>query len=198
MMNVSKQVNMPRYGEVWFADLGVPVGCEQGGKRPVIIVSNDKYNRYSSCVNIVPLTSKDKAKIPTHVEIEDSCLESVSIALVEKYRDIDKARLIKMVGRVNKEIMVEISKAIEIQANMQREFSENKAFEMLSQIKSITRAIKVTGNNNELLSVKEYLIKEYKAYCDRYYVDYRVVAGKYASNSKKVEQNACKIQANAL
>ncbi len=50
---------MVRYGDVWFADLGIPVGSEQGGKRPVLIVSNDKYNRYSSCVNIVPLTSKD-------------------------------------------------------------------------------------------------------------------------------------------
>jgi len=30
-----------RRGEVWFADLGHPIGHEQSGRRPVVVVSSD-------------------------------------------------------------------------------------------------------------------------------------------------------------
>jgi len=188
---------MVRYGDVWFADLGIPVGSEQGGKRPVLIVSNDKYNRYSSCVNIVPLTSKDKVKIPTHVEIDDPCLEAVSIALIEKYRDIDKRRLTRMVGRVNREIMIEVSRAIEIQANLRKDFSKKKAFEMLYHIYKLNTITEIE-TNDAITMAKNYLIREFKDYCVSFCMDCQVVLKEYKNNSQKINKNSCEIYSNVI
>ena len=38
---------MIRRGDVYYADLSPVVGSEQGGVRPVVVVQNDKGNRYS-------------------------------------------------------------------------------------------------------------------------------------------------------
>ncbi len=45
------------YGDVVWVDLGEVCGSEQGGRRPAIIVSNDKNNLHSPIVHIVPITS---------------------------------------------------------------------------------------------------------------------------------------------
>lgn len=37
---------MIRRGDVYYADLSPVVGSEQGGVRPVVIIQNDKGNRY--------------------------------------------------------------------------------------------------------------------------------------------------------
>lgn len=45
-------------GELWWADLPEPVGSEPGYRRPVLIVSDDNFNRSAiRTVLIVPLTS---------------------------------------------------------------------------------------------------------------------------------------------
>ena len=48
----------PRFLEIWMADLGDRGGSVQSGRRPVLIVSNDKNNVYSSVVNVMPMTTK--------------------------------------------------------------------------------------------------------------------------------------------
>ena len=45
-------------GDVWWADLGEPVGSEPGFRRPVIVVQGDSFNRSAlRTVVTVPLTS---------------------------------------------------------------------------------------------------------------------------------------------
>ena len=41
---------MIRRGDVYYADLSPVVGSEQGGVRPVVVVQNDKGNRYSKTI----------------------------------------------------------------------------------------------------------------------------------------------------
>ena len=51
----SRQNNLiVKRGDVFYADL-VGCGSVQGGMRPVIIISNDKNNRFSSVVQILSL-----------------------------------------------------------------------------------------------------------------------------------------------
>ena len=60
-----------RRGDIFYADLRPVVGSEQGGVRPVLIIQNDVGNRHSPTVICAAITSKmNKAKLPTHVEIE--------------------------------------------------------------------------------------------------------------------------------
>ncbi len=44
-------------GEVYFIDLDPVVGREQGGRRPVVVVSNDQLNRQPLTVLVVPGTT---------------------------------------------------------------------------------------------------------------------------------------------
>ena len=60
-------------GDVYYADLRPVVGSEQGGVRPVLIIQNDIGNRHSPTLICAAITSRmNKAKLPTHIEIEAS------------------------------------------------------------------------------------------------------------------------------
>ena len=57
---------MIRRGDVYYADLSPVVGSEQGGVRPVVVVQNDKGNRYSKTIIVAPISKKmSKPPIPT-------------------------------------------------------------------------------------------------------------------------------------
>jgi mRNA interferase MazF len=101
-------------GEIWYADLESNNSRVQGGKRPVIIVSNDQCNKYSPVITVVALTSNlSKMKLPTHVLISERFgLRSDSVALCEQPRSIDKSTLLSKVGDVDTKIMISIEKAI--------------------------------------------------------------------------------------
>lgn len=106
-------------GDIWMADLRIgTIGSEQGEVRPVLVVQNDVGNKFSPTVTVVPLTSRTKTNLPTHVEINDSCLPVLSTALVEQIRTIDKQRLIKHMGKLNENVMNKINKAIVIQMGL--------------------------------------------------------------------------------
>ncbi|HHV98179.1 MAG TPA: type II toxin-antitoxin system PemK/MazF family toxin [Clostridiaceae bacterium] len=106
-------------GDIWIADLGTnTIGSEQGKIRPVLVVQNNAGNNYSPTVTIVPLTSRKKKKLPTHVEIDDLYLPKPSIALAEQITTIDKSKLRKYIGEINSDIMNKIDYAIAIQMNL--------------------------------------------------------------------------------
>ena len=87
-------------GDVYYADLRPVVGSEQGGVRPVLIIQNDIGNRHSPTVICAAITSRmNKAKLPTHVEIDARKYQIVknSVVLLEQIRTIDKLRLKELV-----------------------------------------------------------------------------------------------------
>lgn len=100
-------------GDIYYADLSPVVGSEQGGYRPVLILQNNKGNKFSTTVIVAPISSKvQKNKIPTHVLIESDQLERKSIVLLEQIRTIDKKRIFDKVGSVSAEKMALINEAI--------------------------------------------------------------------------------------
>ncbi len=104
-------------GDVYYADLNPVVGSEQGGIRPVLVIQNNIGNKYSPTVIIAAITSKiDKAKLPTHVEIEgNNCkLDRDSVILLEQIRTIDKKRLKRHVTHLGHKIVNQVDKALEI------------------------------------------------------------------------------------
>ena len=60
-------------GDIYYANLNPVIGSEQGGTRPVLIISNDVGNKHSPTVIVAPITSRihTKAKLPTHTLIND-------------------------------------------------------------------------------------------------------------------------------
>lgn len=106
-----------RRGDIYYADLSPVVGSEQGGVRPVLIIQNDIGNRHSPTVICAAITSRmNKAKLPTHVEIDAGQYQIVknSVVLLEQIRTIDKQRLKDMVCHVDKKLMRKIDEALRI------------------------------------------------------------------------------------
>ena len=104
-------------GDIFYADLSPVVGSEQGGVRPVMIIQNDVGNRHSPTVICAAITSKmNKAKLPTHVEIDASKYQLVknSVVLLEQIRTIDKQRLKDFICHVDKKLILQVEEALRI------------------------------------------------------------------------------------
>ena len=91
-------------GDVWWADLGEPVGSGPGYRRPVVVVQCDAFNRSGlATVVCVPVTSNLKwAAGPGNVELRprDSGLEKPSVANVSQIVALDRAVLVERVGHL--------------------------------------------------------------------------------------------------
>lgn len=100
-------------GEIYHADLNPVFGSEQGGYRPVLIIQNNRGNQHSPTVIVAAITSQPKTKLPTHVPINGiNGLEKESFVLLEQIRTVDKRRLDDYVGRLNRDQMNKIEKAL--------------------------------------------------------------------------------------
>ena len=108
-------------GDIFYAELNPVVGSEQGGTRPVLIISNDIGNSHSPPVIIAAITGRTqtKAKLPTHTEVKDvEGLDRDSIILLEQIRTIDKQRLKNHMGTMPNNIMARVDKALAISLAM--------------------------------------------------------------------------------
>lgn len=118
--NLDSVCQEPKFLEIWMADLGERSGSLQSGRRPVLVVSNDKNNRYSSVLNVIPMTTKmNKRNLPCHVEIHDYerfGLNAPSTIMVEQLTVVDKKDLMFRIGKINDDrILMEICDAMAVQ-----------------------------------------------------------------------------------
>lgn len=108
-------------GDIFYAELNPVIGSEQGGTRPVLIISNDIGNTHSPTVIIVPITSRvhTKAKLPTHTEVDSfEGLDKNSLILAEQIRTIDKRRLENYIGRLPKSIMPKLNHSLAVSIDL--------------------------------------------------------------------------------
>jgi mRNA interferase MazF len=91
-------------GEVWWADLGEPVGSGPGFRRPVLVVQGDALNRSAlATVICVPLTSQLKwADAPGNVLLtpRDTKLSKPSVANASQIVTLDRGALRRRVGKI--------------------------------------------------------------------------------------------------
>jgi mRNA interferase MazF len=100
----------PHRGEVWLVDFGNPIGREQSGRRPAIVVSADPLNESRAGVVIVVPTTTTRRGLPSHVEVEpgSSGLDEVSYAKCEDVKSISEQRLVARLGAVTDAITFDI------------------------------------------------------------------------------------------
>ena len=102
-------------GDVYYADLTGTVGSEQGGLRPVVVIQNDKGNRFSNTLIIAPISTKlTKPPIPTHVTVPVTSLDRASLILLEQIRTIDKQRLGQWICTLDSETIRQIDSALKV------------------------------------------------------------------------------------
>ena len=91
-------------GEIWWADLGEPIGSAPGFRRPVVVVQSDALNRSRiGTVVCVPLTSNLKwADAPGNVLVSarSTGLDRDSVANVSLVVAIDGSQLTERVGKL--------------------------------------------------------------------------------------------------
>ena len=97
-----------RRGDLYLADLDPTKGAEIGGMRPVLVIQNNKGNHYAPTLIVAPLTSniEKKPNQPTHFLLEQgNGLYKPSMVILEQIRTIDKCRIIRYMGRLEREVM---------------------------------------------------------------------------------------------
>lgn len=89
-------------GEIWWADLGEPIGSEPGYRRPVLVVQSDSFNRSRiGTVVCVPLTSNLRwADAPGNVALDGALtgLPKDSVANVSQVTTLNRDALTDRVG----------------------------------------------------------------------------------------------------
>jgi mRNA interferase MazF len=89
---------MPERGDLWYADLDPVRPGEQGGSRPVVVVSANGFNAWPvSLVVVVPITTRDRGFVH-HVSVAASGLDRASHAMPEYVRSISQRRLRRRLG----------------------------------------------------------------------------------------------------
>ena len=106
-------MNKYRRGDIVLIDNPIrPDSYLQGGRRPWVIVQNDKGNFYSPTTIAVPLSTKIKKKLPTHAFIDYCGIDHPSIACCEQVRTFDVSSHWQYIGTLPPDQMRRIDRAL--------------------------------------------------------------------------------------
>jgi mRNA interferase MazF len=107
---LSTPLSILRRGDVWIADFDPVQGHEQGGRRPALVISTDRFNAGPSrLVALLPLTTRLRG-VPTHVSVAppDGGLDRSSAILCDQLRILSQGRLDRRLGRVSPPILAAV------------------------------------------------------------------------------------------
>ena len=100
------------------------MGHEIKKTRPALVIQNDITNEYLGTTIVAPITSSVRLPLsPTHVLIvkgAPSGLDVTSVAQCEQIRTVDRARLIKPIGRLDPNVILQVDEAITINLGLKR------------------------------------------------------------------------------
>lgn len=103
-------------GDVLLCDLNPAAGHEQGGVRPVVVVSHNRYCVIPGLFLAVPLTSRNR-HLDHHVEVlagDVTGLKQVSYAMTEQVRALSTQRAGRTLGAVSGETLTAISRYLHL------------------------------------------------------------------------------------
>ena len=90
--------------DVYLVNLDLEVSRNAKNTRPCVVVSPDEMNRNISNVIIAPLSSAT-AKYPTRINV--NFLNSERMIVLDQIRTVDKVRLVKKIGEIEKAVQKE-------------------------------------------------------------------------------------------
>jgi mRNA interferase MazF len=98
-------------GEIRWADLNPVRGHEQGGTRPVVILSHDVFNERSGTVIALAITAQpQRAEFPLTMELESSALPKRSWVKIGQIRTLSVDRIGDVIDTLSPE---QLSRLIE-------------------------------------------------------------------------------------
>jgi mRNA interferase MazF len=102
-------------GDIILCDFNPVIGTEQSGIRPAVIIQIDRANAVSPHTIVAPLTSRiRKSILASHVfvPIGVANLTQDSVILCEQIRVIDKSRIIRVIGHLDREYILQLNMAL--------------------------------------------------------------------------------------
>jgi mRNA interferase MazF len=105
-------------GEIWWADLGEPIGSGPGYWRPVIIVQSAKFNtsRINTVVVVVITGQLKWAASPGNVRLSVSTtgLDRESVANVSQVFTVNRQSLGERIGKVSERKLEQVLDGVEL------------------------------------------------------------------------------------
>jgi mRNA interferase MazF len=96
-------------GDVLLADLDPVAGHEQGGRRPVLVLSGPSYNELRNEQLIVAAITSRQRALPFHIPVGADCgLRVPSWVQSESVRAISVQRVITRLGRAHPETVADV------------------------------------------------------------------------------------------
>jgi mRNA interferase MazF len=91
-------------GDVVWADLSLVRGHEQGGHRPVVVISDDIFNERSGTVIAMAITSQEqRAGFPLTLPLTSVSFREPSWAKISQIRTLSVQRIGRKIGRLSPE-----------------------------------------------------------------------------------------------
>ncbi len=105
-------------GEIWWVDLGLPVGSEPGFKRPVLVIQDDAFNQSNiNTVIVVAITSNlNLAEAPGNLILskKDSSLPKESVLNVSQMVTLDRSRFLRKAGKLKQARMTAVDEGLRL------------------------------------------------------------------------------------
>jgi mRNA interferase MazF len=95
--------------QIVIVNLDPTIGREIRKTRPCVIVSPDELNRHLRTITVCPITTTSK-KYPTRISI--TVLRKASWIVVDQIRTLDRNRIVKAVGHLRQEKIIELKAVI--------------------------------------------------------------------------------------
>jgi mRNA interferase MazF len=106
-MPAGTDASAPDVGDVLWIDFGPPIGREQAGRRPALVLTSRAYNERSSVLIVCPITRRNR-EWPTLVPLPPVGALSGFI-IVDQIKVIDPAvRAFRSAGRISADTLAEV------------------------------------------------------------------------------------------
>ena len=100
-------------GEVWWVNFDPSIGGEIKKKRPAIIMSNDAANMHLNRLQVIPITSNASRLYPSEAFVTIN--GKLHKAMADQLTTVSKLRMINPMGKISREDMWQIERAIKLQ-----------------------------------------------------------------------------------
>ncbi len=123
MAEISRQSQRPaladvKRGAIYLVSFDPTVGHEIKKARPALVIQNDVGNRYSPLTIVAAITSKvSQFPYPVEVVIEATSTNGLSVRSairLDQLRTVDRQRLIKRLGQIDRSAITDVDEALRI------------------------------------------------------------------------------------
>jgi mRNA interferase MazF len=105
-------LNAPKHGDIGWANLNPQLGHEQAGRRPVLVLSNSRYNQLTGLIIVCPITNQAKG-YPTEIPLPTEMM-TTGVVLAGQVRTLDwQERKFERIEAAPKQLVKEVQALLE-------------------------------------------------------------------------------------